>query len=259
MSFTLVSPAFPNGGPIAARYTCDGADLSPAFAWSEVPAAAQSLALIADDPDAPAGTWTHWLLWNIPARATFLAENAPKVEVLDNGARQGINDFQPHRLWRPVSASGQAPPLLLPALRPRRPPRPQARRHPRRIGTRHGAAHPRPDPVDGHLQALAIIDARRSQQPIHPRPSLTPSTRRPAIDYPARTLPGGNGGDLVPLKTTGGNGGCVGSHRCRCHSPSLPDRTRAHLLEIQAESPQVRELSTEKVTFVTLRVLYAVM
>jgi Raf kinase inhibitor-like YbhB/YbcL family protein len=94
MSFTLVSPAFPNGEPIAARYTCDGADLSPALAWSEVPAASQSLALIADDPDAPAGTWTHWLLWNIPARATLLAENAPKIDVLDNGARQGINDFQ---------------------------------------------------------------------------------------------------------------------------------------------------------------------
>ena len=94
MSFTLVSPAFPNGEPIAARYTCDGADLSPALAWSEVPAASQSLALIADDPDAPAGTWTHWILWNIPARATLLAENAPKIDVLDNGARQGINDFQ---------------------------------------------------------------------------------------------------------------------------------------------------------------------
>ena len=104
MSFTLVSPAFPNGGPIAARYTCDGADLSPAFAWSEVPAAAQSLALIADDPDAPAGTWTHWLLWNIPARATFLAENAPKVEVLDNGARQGVNDF------RRIGYGGPCPP-----------------------------------------------------------------------------------------------------------------------------------------------------
>jgi hypothetical protein len=94
MSFTLVSPAFPNGGEIASRYTCDGADLSPALAWSEVPAASQSLALIADDPDAPAGTWTHWLLWNIPAHASLLAENAPKVELLDNGARQGVNDFQ---------------------------------------------------------------------------------------------------------------------------------------------------------------------
>ena len=94
MSFAIRSTAFSNGGPIAARYTCDGTGLSPALTWGGVPPEAQSLALIADDPDAPAGTWTHWLLWNIPARATLLAENAPKVELLDNGARQGINDFQ---------------------------------------------------------------------------------------------------------------------------------------------------------------------
>jgi hypothetical protein len=93
MSFAVRSTAFPNGGTIAARYTCDGANLSPALNWDGVPPEAQSLALIADDPDAPAGTWTHWLLWNIPARATLLAENAPKVELLDNGARQGTNDF----------------------------------------------------------------------------------------------------------------------------------------------------------------------
>ena len=93
-SFTLGSTAFSNGGPIAARYTCDGADLSPAITWSGAPDRTQSLALIADDPDAPMGTWTHWLLWNIPARATLLSEDAPKVEVLDNGVRQGINDFQ---------------------------------------------------------------------------------------------------------------------------------------------------------------------
>ena len=93
-SFTIGSAAFSNGAPIAARYTCDGADLSPALSWSGAPDATQSLALIADDPDAPMGTWTHWLLWNIPARATLLSEDVPKVELLDNGARQGINDFQ---------------------------------------------------------------------------------------------------------------------------------------------------------------------
>ena len=60
----------------------------------ESPERTQSLALIVDDPDAPMGTWTHWLLWNIPARATLLSEDVPKVETLDNKARQGINDFQ---------------------------------------------------------------------------------------------------------------------------------------------------------------------
>jgi hypothetical protein len=94
MSFALSSTAFPNGGEIPRRHTCDGTDLSPALAWQDVPAGTQSLALIADDPDAPAGTWTHWLLWNIPARATLLLEDAAKIELLDNGARQGINDFQ---------------------------------------------------------------------------------------------------------------------------------------------------------------------
>jgi len=117
MSLTLSSPAFSNGSPIAARFTCDGADLSPVLTWAGVPDRTQSLALIVDDPDAPMGTWTHWLLWNIPARATLLSEDIPKVETLDNGARQGINDFQrigyggpcpppgkPHRYFFKLSA-----------------------------------------------------------------------------------------------------------------------------------------------------------
>ena len=78
MSFAIRSTAFPNGGAIAARYTCDGAGLSPALSWGDVPAGAQSLALIADDPDAPVGTWTHWIVWNIPARATVLPRARPR-------------------------------------------------------------------------------------------------------------------------------------------------------------------------------------
>lgn len=94
MSFTVKSTAFPNGGEIPKKYTCDDADLSPELTWDGVPAGTQSLALIADDPDAPMGTWTHWLIWNIPAKATRLPEDAPKVNLLDNGARQGGNDFK---------------------------------------------------------------------------------------------------------------------------------------------------------------------
>jgi Raf kinase inhibitor-like YbhB/YbcL family protein len=94
MPFSLTSTAFANGGEIPKRYTCDGADHSPALNWSDVPTGAQSLALIADDPDAPVGTWTHWILWNIPAKATALPEGAAKVELLDNGAHQGRNDFK---------------------------------------------------------------------------------------------------------------------------------------------------------------------
>ena len=94
MSFTLSSTAFSNGGEIPRRHTCDGDDVSPALTWQDVPDGTQSLALIADDPDAPHGTWTHWLLWNIPARATLLTEDEPKTELLDNGARQSLNDFK---------------------------------------------------------------------------------------------------------------------------------------------------------------------
>jgi phosphatidylethanolamine-binding protein (PEBP) family uncharacterized protein len=62
-SFTVTSPDFPNGGQIPRRYTCDDADISPELTWSGVPASTQSVALIIDDPDAPAGVWTYWLLW----------------------------------------------------------------------------------------------------------------------------------------------------------------------------------------------------
>jgi Raf kinase inhibitor-like YbhB/YbcL family protein len=94
MAFSLKSTAFSNGGEIAKKYTCDGADLSPALSWDDVPAGAQSLELIADDPDAPVGTWTHWILWNISAKTTELPEGVPRTEALDNGARQGRNDFK---------------------------------------------------------------------------------------------------------------------------------------------------------------------
>ena len=103
-SFAVISTAFPNGAEVPRRHTCDGADLSPAFAWHGAPDRTQSLALIADDPDAPGGTWTHWLLWNIPAKATLLPEDQPKIESLDNGARQGSNDF------RRIGYGGPCPP-----------------------------------------------------------------------------------------------------------------------------------------------------
>jgi hypothetical protein len=94
MSFALNTTAFANGGEIPRKYTCDSTDLSPALNWNDVPAGTHSLALIADDPDAPVGTWTHWIIWNIPADAAALPEGVPKVEVLDDGARQGKNDFK---------------------------------------------------------------------------------------------------------------------------------------------------------------------
>ena len=94
MSFALTSTAFTNGAAIPRQYTCDGADLSPVLHWNAAPAGTQSFALIADDPDAPAGTWTHWIIWNIPAKTTALPEGVPKVEESRDGARQGNNDFK---------------------------------------------------------------------------------------------------------------------------------------------------------------------
>jgi hypothetical protein len=75
------------------RYTCDGPDVSPDLAWSGVPESAQSLALICDDPDAPMGTWVHWVLFNIPAGASGLPGEISPDATLENGARHGINDF----------------------------------------------------------------------------------------------------------------------------------------------------------------------
>jgi len=86
-------PSFGNGGDIPRRYTCEGENVSPTLTWSGIPLGAHSLALIMDDPDAPMGTWTHWVIWNIPMNLDALhAGTAPK-EVLAGGARQGTNDF----------------------------------------------------------------------------------------------------------------------------------------------------------------------
>ncbi len=94
MAFAMQSSGFVSGGRIPRKYTCDGGDLSPALKWEEVPAGTHSLALIVDDPDAPVGTWTHWVIWNIPAHSTSLPEGMAKVKEVDNGVRQGMNDFK---------------------------------------------------------------------------------------------------------------------------------------------------------------------
>jgi hypothetical protein len=94
MSFVLKTTAFADNHGIPKQYTCDGTDVSPALKWSDAPIETQSFALIADDPDAPVGTWTHWIIWNIPAKATALPEGVSKVEESGDGARQGKNDFQ---------------------------------------------------------------------------------------------------------------------------------------------------------------------
>ena len=93
MAITIASTAFAEGGIIPQQYTCDGSDISPPLSWSGVPEGTKSLALISDDPDAPAGTWVHWVLFNIPPETNELPENVPPDQTLAGGARHGVNDF----------------------------------------------------------------------------------------------------------------------------------------------------------------------
>ena len=93
MPFQITSTAFSNGASITKNYACDGPDVSPALTWTGAPAGTQSFALIADDPDAPAGTWVHWVLYNLPATAGALPEGATAAD-LPPGTQEGINDFR---------------------------------------------------------------------------------------------------------------------------------------------------------------------
>jgi len=89
----IISSAFSDGVMIPQKYTCDDNDISPPLEWSLAPDGTKTFALICDDPDAPMGTWVHWVLFNLPGNINELSENIPPVEVLTNGAKQGKNDF----------------------------------------------------------------------------------------------------------------------------------------------------------------------
>lgn len=104
MSIQISSGAFEQRGRIPKKYTCDGADVSPPLGWSGVPEGCESLALICDDPDAPMGTWVHWVLYNLAPDTDGLPEGLPPDEELASGARQGLNDF------RRIGYGGPCPP-----------------------------------------------------------------------------------------------------------------------------------------------------
>lgn len=93
MDIKITSSAFQDGGLIPAKYTCDGADVSPPLQWDNVPQTAKSIALICDDPDAPMGTFVHWVLFNLPAETRQLAEKVAADKTLPSGARQGTSGF----------------------------------------------------------------------------------------------------------------------------------------------------------------------
>ena len=92
-SFRLESPAFANGGPIPAKHTADGRDVSPPLSWSGAPAATRAFALICEDPDAPRGTWVHWVLYDLPSSVERLPEGVAPAPKLSDGGVQGKNDF----------------------------------------------------------------------------------------------------------------------------------------------------------------------
>ena len=109
MTLTLTSPAFSDNSPIPAIHTCDGQDISPPLAWTNLPPGTKSLALIVDDPDAPDPkapkmTWVHWVLYNVPSHTTGLQENSISRN-LPSGTKEGIND------WKRTGYGGPCPPI----------------------------------------------------------------------------------------------------------------------------------------------------
>lgn len=102
----VTSTAFKEGGDIPRQYTCDGDDISPPLAWTGTPSDTKSLVVIADDPDAPSGTWVHWVVYHLPPTVQSLAEKTPPDQILANGARQGTNDFGKIGYGGPCPPSG---------------------------------------------------------------------------------------------------------------------------------------------------------
>ena len=93
MALELKSPAFKNGEFIPAKYTCKGKGVSPPLEWGDIPEGTKTLALISDDPDAPMGTWVHWVLYDMPGDKKSLPEAVKKDDILDDGSKQGMTDF----------------------------------------------------------------------------------------------------------------------------------------------------------------------
>ncbi len=106
MEIKITSSTFNEGGMIPPKYACDGEDISPPLKWDSLPDGTKSIALISDDPDAPMGTWVHWVLYNLPADKKELAEAFPVDEKLPDGTRQGITDFGKTGYGGPCPPSG---------------------------------------------------------------------------------------------------------------------------------------------------------
>jgi Raf kinase inhibitor-like YbhB/YbcL family protein len=106
--FRIESAAFKEGAFIPSRFSCQGENISPALKWTDPPAGARSFALIVEDPDAPAGVWTHWVVFNLPAQARAMDENAPQQAELPNGGLQGLTSFGSVGYGGPCPPPGRA-------------------------------------------------------------------------------------------------------------------------------------------------------
>lgn len=104
MDMQIKSTAFEENGLIPRKYTCDGSDVSPPLTWTRPPAGTKGIALICDDPDAPMGTWVHWVIYGLSPETQSLPENVPPQKTVLGGAKQGINDF------RKIGYGGPCPP-----------------------------------------------------------------------------------------------------------------------------------------------------
>jgi Raf kinase inhibitor-like YbhB/YbcL family protein len=102
----LRSGAFGDGGMIPAKYSCDGANVSPPLSWEGVPEGAKSLALVSEDPDAPNGVWVHWVVFNLPVGAGGLPEGVKASSEMAEGGLQGMNDFRKAGYGGPCPPSG---------------------------------------------------------------------------------------------------------------------------------------------------------
>jgi Raf kinase inhibitor-like YbhB/YbcL family protein len=109
VNILITSDAFLEGEVIPTKYTCDGDDLSPHLTWSDIPPNTKSLALICEDPDAPSGMFTHWILFDIPPTVIELPEGVSAAERLANGAVQGQNDFKRIGYGGPCPPSSDSP------------------------------------------------------------------------------------------------------------------------------------------------------
>jgi len=106
MAFQLTSRAFKDGEMIPSHYTADGEDVSPPLEWKDAPEGTKVFALICDDPDAPGGSFTHWVIFNIPTSVTQFPEAFPSLKSLPNGTKQGLNDFGSIGYQGPAPPSG---------------------------------------------------------------------------------------------------------------------------------------------------------